>query len=201
MKLIGLTGGSGSGKTTAAKLFSDCGATIIDADAVAREIVLPESVVLKQICDTFGAIYINGDGTLNRAALGKLVFSDAEKLAQLNDIMVPAISKRIENIIEFLRASDTEVAVLDAPLLFDYHLDEICDTVILMSTPLPIRINRLIKRDGLSETAIMERIASQVDFDAYKARADYLLDATDKEMLKCDVEHIYRLLKEGCSCA
>lgn len=200
MKLIGLTGGSGSGKTTAAKYFSDCGAAIVDADAIARMVVLPGSAVLKKIAAAFGDKYIYDDGTLNRAALGRLVFSDKCQLKRLNDIMIPAISREIKTTLDAFEKTNTLVVVLDAPLLFDYHLDEICDAVVLMQTPLSTRIERLVKRDGLSEAEVRQRIASQQDFDALVDRAEYFLDASDRDLLRCEVARIYNRFKEEAAC-
>lgn len=200
MKLIGLTGGSGSGKTTAAKYFADSGAAVIDADAIARAVVLPGSDVLKQIEAAFGAEYINDDGTLNRAKLGRLVFSDDKQLKRLNEMMIPAILCEINAAVRLHKAAGTEVVVLDAPLLFEYDLNQICDVVVLMKTPLSIRLQRLAKRDGLSEAELKQRIASQADFDALSDRVDYLLDATDAACLKRDVERIISVLKEETAC-
>ncbi len=200
MKLIGLTGGSGSGKTTAAKHFLECGATVIDADLVAREVVLPNSPALCEIKNVFGDQYVNSDGTLNRTSLGSLVFSDVGRLKQLNNIMIPAILKRINETITERKADGKKVVILDAPLLFEYHLDEICDAIVLMCTPLSVRVERLMLRDGLSREAVMNRITSQSDYDSYVKRATYLLDASDASTLEREVKRIFRTFEEEEAC-
>ncbi len=179
MWLIGLTGGSGSGKTTAAKLFADYGIAVIDADEVARFVVRPNASALVQIAQVFGKKYLHEDGTLNRSMLGSLVFSDSSALAQLNRIMIPEILNEIQLRIKQLQDSGEKIALLDAPLLFEYQLDAICNSVVLMSTPLDIRIERLMKRDGLTEEEVKRRIQSQIDYSAYEDRVDYRVDATD----------------------
>lgn len=200
MKLIGLTGGSGSGKTTVANLFCKFGAVVIDADEIARQVVLPGTKALRQIETVFGEAYLQKDGTLNRRQLGRLVFSDAEELHRLNEIMIPAILAEIQNQIATLKQQQIPVVVLDAPLLFDYGLDAICDVVIIMNTPLEIRLERLKKRDGLSESELKSRIASQKDFSVYENRADFLLDATDKEYLEKAIWQIVIGLGEKNAC-
>lgn len=197
MKLIGLTGGSGSGKTTAAEIFAECGAAIIDSDILARKVVLPGMPALEKIEATFGKQYLFEDGSLDRASLGRLVFSDAEKLKQLNGIMIPAISALITDEVKKQESLGTQVVILDAPLLFEYHLDEQCDAVVLMSTPLETRIERLVKRDGLTETEILNRIGSQSDYSSYSDRSSYLLDATDAAILRKEVRRIYQLVTEA----
>lgn len=190
MWLIGLTGGSGSGKTTAAKLFSEYGVVVIDADEVARFVVRPNSAALTQIGKTFGSDYLLEDGTLNRAKLGSLVFSDKDSLERLNGIMIPQIMSEIELRLENLREKGVALALLDAPLLHEYHLDEICDSIVLMMTPTMTRVERLMKRDGLSRTEIEKRLLSQTDYSLYAENADYILDATDASVLQNCVSKI-----------
>lgn len=197
MKRIGLTGGSGSGKTTAAKIFAECGAAIIDSDLIARKVVLPGMPALSKIEAVFGKKYLLEDGSLDRASLGRLVFSDTEKLNELNDIMIPSISALIADEVKTLETLGSPVVVIDAPLLFEYHLDEQCDAIVLMCTPLEIRVERLMKRDGLTENEILNRIGSQSDYTLYSDRASYLLDATDETNLQKEVRRIYQLVMEA----
>ena len=158
--VIGLTGLTGAGKSTAAELLSRRGCHIIDADKVARR-VTDRPDILEKIKTAFGAECINADGTLNRRTLGQIVFNDAEKLQLLNSITHPPITA---DMLAEAKAHDGETVVLDVPLLKESGLDKVCDLVLRITAPEDVRAGRIIARDGLSPEEARARISSQAPF-------------------------------------
>ena len=155
---IGLTGGIGSGKSTVAARFSELGATLIDADAIAREVLAPGTPGLAQVAARFGAELVGPDGTLDRAALGRLVFADPQALADLNAITHPRIGQRTA---ELMAAAGPEaVVVYDVPLLVENGLAAGFDAVVVVEAPLELRLQRLARR-GVDRATAESRIAQQ----------------------------------------
>lgn len=168
MIVIGITGQSGSGKSIAAQVFKDRGIRVVDADKIAREITLPGTKAYKNIKSVFGDEYFNEDGTLNRKKLGNTVFSDNAKLLLLNSITHPEICSIIEKIIceESLKI-DAKALVIDAPLLKQVGLDKFCDVIIVVTSTIDNRIDRIIKRDGITLEAARNRAMIQEGEDYY----------------------------------
>lgn len=158
--IIGLTGLTGAGKSTAAEILRHCGCHIIDADKTGHRITNSPDI-LNKIKDAFGAEYVNADGTLNRRALGRLVFADGEKLRILNAITHPAISAEIT---AEATAHGNETVVIDCALLKECGLDKICHKVLCLTAPENIRIKRIMERDGLSRSEALNRINSQIPY-------------------------------------
>ena len=177
MKIIGLCGGSGSGKGTVCKAFLKHGIPSVDADAVYREIAVPGSPVLSDLAEEFGQGIINADGSLNRAALAKTVFGEgAEKCAKqrLDEITLARIIEEAEK--RFLSLSEQyEFAIFDAPLLFESGFDRKCDIIIAVIADTEIRISRIMSRDGISRESAEARIISQIPDDVIASRADYTI--------------------------
>jgi dephospho-CoA kinase len=174
MLRIGLTGGIGAGKSTAAQLFRDHGAAVIDADAIAREVVEPGSPALSQLADAFGAGVIAPDGTLQRSRLAEIAFADPESTARLNAIMHPAIRARTEHWYE--RYSDCPVVVHDVPLLVENGMSRIYHLSVLVDVSAETRVERLITSRGMDEADARRRIAAQAsDQQRYEA-CDVVLD-------------------------
>lgn len=164
-EIYGLTGGSGSGKSSAAKILKEKGFFVIDADITAREILNGD--VLKQLKIAFGNSVINSDGTLNRKALAKIVFADEDKLSLLNSITHPKIAQSIMKTIE--TCDYTNVIIDAAALLVCKPLMDICDKIIVVCANKETRISRIMKRDCLTYEEAVARIDSQM---------------TDEEMIK-----------------
>ena len=176
MRLIGLTGGMGSGKSTVARLLADHGAHVVDADAIAREVVEPGEPALAAIADRFGDEVLADDGSLDRAAVAAIVFADADALADLESITHPAIRDRIERrLAELAARGDDPVVVLDHPLLVETGLDERVDEVVVVAAPVDLRLDRLERFRGVDRDDARSRMASQASDEDRRAVADHVL--------------------------
>jgi len=173
MRRIGLTGGIGSGKSTVARLFQALGAHVIDADAVAREVVAPGSDGLAALVEAFGAGILTADGSLDRAALAQFVFSDPTAREQLNAITHPRIAVRTAELIAQLPTD--AVLVHDVPLLAELRLQGNYDIVVVVDAPDEQRVHRLVER-GLSEPDARARIRAQSTREQRLAVADVVID-------------------------
>jgi dephospho-CoA kinase len=178
MLLIGLTGNIASGKSTVARLLEQHGATLVDADRLAREAVRPGTPALARIVEQWGEEVLAPDDTLDRAALRGQVFADREQLEALNAIVHPEVERLRERRIEEARARGAEVVVCDIPLLFEKHLAGHFDAIILVDAPRPLRLERLVRDSGLHETDAMNMIAAQMPAELKRARSDYVIDNT-----------------------
>jgi dephospho-CoA kinase len=176
MQLVGLTGNIASGKSTVAQLFSELGATIIDADVLARRVVEPGMPALAAIVSKWGTDVLAADGTLNRAALRRVVFGDADQLESLNAIVHPEVEKLRQKLVSRARERGDRLVICDIPLLFEAHLTESFDRIILVDAPRPLRLDRLLRDRGLPEAEAMSMIAAQMPAELKRARADIVID-------------------------
>jgi dephospho-CoA kinase len=174
MVRIGLTGGIGAGKSTVATRLRELGATIIDADRVAREVVEPGTAGLAAVVAAFGPQVLLPDGQLDRPALGRLVFSDPEKLARLNAIVHPLIGERTQALID--AAPPDAVLVHDIPLLVENQLSSGFDLVIVVDAPESERIRRLVADRGMTEDEAVSRIRAQAGDAERRKVADVWID-------------------------
>ena len=170
MLCIGLTGPTGSGKTMAALWLAERGAAVIDCDLLARRVTAPGSPTLAKLAEVFGKEILAEDGTLDRALLAKRAFSDTEATKRLNAVTHPAILALVAAQLDELRAADTAVAVIDAPLLYESGLDRICDGVLAVLADREVRLRRICERDGIDREAGLRRMAAQPDDDFYLSR-------------------------------
>jgi dephospho-CoA kinase len=173
---IGLTGGIASGKSTISRLLSELGATIIDADAIARAIVVPGQPAWQQIVACFGDQILCADGSINRRKLGDIVFGDTEQRKRLEEITHPAIWRQVTSEIETAAAAGCQVAVLDVPLLLETGWDSKVDAVWVVYVNRVIQIERLMARDSLTQQQAEMRIDSQLSLEEKKKRADAVID-------------------------
>jgi dephospho-CoA kinase len=174
MLLVGLTGGIASGKTTVSAMLAECGAEVIDADHIARQVVMPGTPAWCKIRDHFGPGVLHPDGQLDRQALADIVFADKSKLALLNEITHPAIFARIADRLEAHHGQDV-VVVLDAALLIEAGLAEGVDVVVVVHSPREIQVERLAAK-GVGATDARNRIAAQLEPEKRLARADIVID-------------------------
>ncbi len=177
MRVIGLTGGIASGKSAVSTYLHRVGAAIIDADAVAREVVLPHRKAWEKIVGDFGTGVLNADQTINRALLGQIVFSDPVKLERLNQITHPEIVQAIRTKISEHRVSgDHQLVIVDAPLLIETGLHRVVDEVWVIYVNPEVQLERLLKRDRLALEQAQERIKSQMPFSEKVKVADRVFD-------------------------
>lgn len=176
MKVIGLTGGIASGKSTVSRYLKELGAYIIDADIIAREIVKPGKPAYREIVSCFGKEILRPDGEIDRARLGSMVFADPVARERLNQITHPRVKEAMEQELAQCKARGVRIAVLDVPLLYEAGMDKMADEVWVVWLPEPVQIERLISRDGLDEEAARMRVISQMPLDEKKKRGDVIID-------------------------
>lgn len=199
MKVIGLTGGIGAGKSTVSDLLRQKGMYVIDADRIAHEITEPGSPVLTQISQTFGDAVIRPDGSLDRKGLAALVFSDPEQKRQLEAITTAQVIRIIRQRLEQLADEGKERLVfVDAPLLFETGADALTDQVWLVDADLELRIARTMERDGADREEILRRIANQMPDDEKRARSHEIIDnSKGKDALYQRVEGLLKDYDQG----
>jgi dephospho-CoA kinase len=176
MLLVGLTGNIASGKSEVARLLGERGATLIDADLLAREAVKPGTKALDRIAEVWGKEVLAADGSLDRGALRRIAFSDPAQLEKLNAIVHPEVTRLRDVQIEKARSRGDNVVVCVIPLLFERNLVSDFDYIVLVDTPRALRLERLAEARGLTETEAMNMIASQMPAELKKARADYCIE-------------------------
>ena len=200
MMLVGLTGGVATGKSTVAKMFKQCGAVVIDADELARDVVTPGKPAWRTIVNTFGKTVLNPDRTINRQALGAIVFGNRTKLRILERIIHPRVAREQARLTQQAARNDPKAVVIyDVPLLFEAGVDKRVDKIIVVTTDRETQIARLEKRNGLSRTEAIRRIRSQIRLAEKVRRADYSLDGTMRRgPLAKAVSHIFKQLRLSC---
>jgi dephospho-CoA kinase len=174
MYLVGLTGGIASGKSTVAARFVEHGAELIDADAIAHEVVLPDTPTWRKIVEHFGADVLDADGFIDRPRLGALVFDDKGKRALLNQITHPPVIKEIASRLELFAAFDGLV-ILDVPLLVETEPDLAYEAIVVVATNADTQVRRLVELRGLTEQAARDRVAAQAPLEAKLARATHVI--------------------------
>jgi dephospho-CoA kinase len=196
MLLIGLTGNIASGKSTVAQLLAAQGATLIDADQLARRVVEPGTDALARIRERWGDDILSPDGTLDRAALRHIVFSEPEQLEALNAIVHPEITRLRKQELGEARARGDRIVIGDVPLLFERKLADEFDRIVLVDAPRPMRLERLVHERGLPETEAMAMIAAQMPAELKRARADFVIDNTGSlDELKANVLEVWDALE------
>ncbi|MBL6007713.1 dephospho-CoA kinase [Bacillus halotolerans] len=174
--VIGLTGGIASGKSTVANMLIDKGITVIDADIIAKQAVEKGMPAYRQIIDEFGEDILLENGDIDRRKLGALVFTNEQKRLALNSIVHPAVRE------EMLKRRDESIAnqetfvVLDIPLLFESKLESLVDKIIVVSVTKELQLERLTKRNQLTEEEALSRIRSQIPLEEKVSRADNVID-------------------------
>ena len=177
MKVIGLTGGTGSGKSTVAAYLEKKGCIIIDADKISRDLTKPGGEALEPIRRRFGADVFFEDGSLDRKKLGGIVFSDDAKLRSLEEITTDIVIKKILEKVEHLKKNGFNgTVILDAPLLFECGMKDCTDENWLVTCDLENRIQRLIDRDGISRQSILDRMANQLSDEQKRMMADRVIE-------------------------
>lgn len=176
MKLIGLTGGIGSGKSTVAQLLVRHGWELVDADQIARDIVEPGQPALAELADAFGEDILQADGSLDRGQLASRAFASREKTNLLNSITHPRIQEETQARFDSARRAGADFVVYDMPLLVDKGLHKDMDATIVVDVEVAERVRRLVEYRGLDEEDACRRIAAQIPDDVRRAAADFIID-------------------------
>lgn len=195
MKVIGLTGGIASGKTTVSTFLKSKGYEVIDADLISREIYNVDEDVYKKVITEFGTEILNNDRTINRKKLGKVVFNNKLKLKKLNEITHPIITNKILKKIEESKLRGEKICFVDAALLIEANLVKYVDEVWLVVADEEVQINRLMKRDNISYEDAKKRIESQMPVVEKKKYADFIIN--NSESVEYTIEQVTRLLNKA----
>lgn len=191
MKVIGITGGIGSGKSTVSNIIKNNNFPLIDCDEISRELTQNDDAVLSEISRCFGDSVFDDNGNLLRQELANIVFSDSSKKKILEDIVVTRIFEIVRDDLSKHRSLGTKLVFIDAPLLIETGLNRLCDVCVLVTADIETRINRVEKRDGISRDRVLERINNQMPESEKKAVADELIDNSGSiEYLNNSVERL-----------
>lgn len=194
---VGLTGGIASGKSTVLAQFKAHGASVIDADVIAREVVAPGTEGLQKIVANFGPAYIQEDGTLDRAKLGQLIFADEAERKKLNRLLHPLINRRMrEQMNRYETACPAVPVIADIPLLIENNLTALFDRIVVVYVPKALQIERLMRRDALTGEEAEQRINAQMPLEDKKKYADYVIDnAGSVDNTRRQVEDVWDSLR------
>ena len=185
--VVGLTGGIGCGKSEAARYLCSLGAKHIDADAISRSLTAEGGSALPKLRRIFGDGIFNADGSLNRRALGDLVFSDVASKRALEGVIHPLVQRQVMDEIAAASAAGIPVTILDVPLLFETGMDVLCDETWTMSVPPEVQVRRVQARDGMTEEQARARIAGQLPMEERNARANKVINS-DRPVEKTQAE-------------
>ena len=198
MRLVGLTGGIATGKSTFAALLRARGVPVVDADALARAAVAPGTPALAEVARTFGPEAIAEDGTLDRRRMAALVFADPEARRRLEAITHPAVRRLVQEETARLAAGGHDLAFYDVPLLFEVGLERDLDSVVVVHAPRSVQQERLARRDGLGPAEADARLAAQMDVEEKAARADFVVEnAGSREALGEKADRLLADLRKG----
>ena len=172
VKLIGLTGQSGAGKSTAAEMFAESGMTVINADALVAEIYESSPACLRAVAASFGQDIIGTDGRLDRRLLAKRTFESKENTALLGSIVHPFVIAETLKILKTISGT----AVFDAPQLFESNMDAVCDIIVSVTADESVRLRRIMERDGLMREQARERISAQYSEEFFRGHSDFTIE-------------------------
>ncbi|HVP67890.1 MAG TPA: dephospho-CoA kinase [Anaeromyxobacteraceae bacterium] len=198
MRLVGLTGGIGSGKSTFAAALRQLGVPVIDADRLARDAVRPGNPALAAIRKAFGEAAVGPEGELDRRAMADLVFRDPGARARLEAIVHPAVRERLSEETARLAARGHDLAFYDVPLLFETGLDRAVDCVVVVYAPEALQRSRLMTRDGISGAQADARLAAQLPIEEKARRADVVVENVEGlDELRAKAARVLAALRSG----
>ncbi len=193
MRVVGLTGGIGSGKTSVLQLFINKGVPVYIADVEAKRLMQSDKKLIKKIKATFGKASYSKGNQLSRAYLARQVFGNTKKLNQLNALVHPVVHKDLE---AFKQAQNTSFFIYENAILFENGSHLFCDYIITVTAPIAMRINRVIKRDQITEKQVQDRMQHQWDDELKIEKSDFVIENTDWETTKKIVDKLYLELLE-----
>lgn len=185
MKIIGITGGSGAGKTTVLHVLEEFDVRVIDCDKVYHELLASNGQLLAELSDRFGQAVFDGTGALDRKALGSAVFNDVGALMDLNAITHKYVGAEVDRQIEEARRDGRRAVAVDAIALIESGLGEKCDVTVAITAPAQMRVRRLMVRDGISEEYANLRIAAQKPDDFFETHCDHVFHNDGDEPAAC----------------
>ncbi|MFC5451836.1 dephospho-CoA kinase [Paenibacillus aestuarii] len=196
---IGLTGGIACGKSTVSQMLVSRGALLVDADQIARDVVEPGSPVLERVAAHFGQAVLQADGALNRKKLGEIVFKNPDARKDLESLLHPPIRARMREQMETAeREQPQRLVVVDVPLLYESGLQSMFQEVLVVYVPRHVQIERLMERDGISESAALDRLNAQMSIEDKRTLADYVIDNSGtKEQTSLLIDQFW--LRKGLS--
>lgn len=197
MIVVGLTGGVATGKTTVAKMFKQCGAAVIDADQLAHDVVKPGKPAWRAIVKLFGKTVINQDRSLDRQALGNIIFHNPNKRRQLERIIHPRVAREQQRLVRRIaKGKPHAVIIYEVPLLFEVGVDKRVNITIVVTADRDTQIARLTKRNGFSRAEAIRRIRSQMPLAKKIQRADHVLNGTfPRPSLRRQVGQLFKNLR------
>ena len=178
LRIFGLTGGIGSGKSTVGRWFRERGVPVIDADQLARDVVAPGTQGLRAIADRFGSGVVAANGELDRKAVAAIVFEDPEARRALNAITHPLVGALFAETTALLDRRGEPLACYEVPLLFEVGLDQMISPIVVVAVPAEVQVERATRRDASTEDEARARIAAQLPLEEKVRRADYVIDNT-----------------------
>lgn len=192
MKCIALTGGIATGKSTVARIFKKAGIPIVDSDQLARQVVLPDTPALQEVSKVFGQNFITSDGHLDRKKMADLIFTDEQARERLEAIIHPQIALALSKKLQDLATLGYRWVIYEVPLLFEKNMEAHFFATILVYCSEKSQLERLVKRDKISEDAALQRIRSQLSTDEKKRKATFSIDS-DKNLdqVEKEVAHIW----------
>jgi len=197
MKIIGLTGGIATGKSTVSKLFRRVGIRVIDADIVYKELSKPGNVLYNKIIGAFTSAIVGRDYLIDWKHLGQIVYNDEGLRQKLNDLTHPAVKKEILAQVEKLRQSNEHYVVIEVPLLFESGFDSLCDLTVVVKTNPEVQLSRLMIRDLIDKETAQVKIAAQMPLDEKCKRATYVIDnSTDLNSTEKQLQEILEKIRK-----
>jgi dephospho-CoA kinase len=194
--LVGLTGGLGAGKSTVARMLADRGAVVVDADALARGALDPGTHAFHQAVELFGEGILASDGSIDRAALAAVVFADEEKRRTLESLTHPEVFRQLAETVEALQGTDS-VVVFDAALIVETGFHEACDVLVVVTAPLEVQVERVMRDRGMSRPEADARMATQLDPKRREAPAHHVIrNDGDLQHLDAQVDRVWADLRE-----
>lgn len=195
MLKIGITGGIGCGKTTFCKVFETLGIPVFYADTVAKELMIADPILITGIKDTFGEESYFEDGTLNNKHIAAIVFNNVDELNKLNALVHPAVFRAFETWEKDVPSS-VPYTLKEAALLFESGSYQMCDVNILVTSPLAVRLARVMQRDNVTEAQVLARMDKQFSDDKKMAMADYFIENTEQKSV---IEQVLNLHQQFLS--
>lgn len=195
MKVVGVIGGIGAGKTTVCRCLEKLQVPVYYADVEAKKLMNSLKCIQEQLVGNFGAAVLR-DGLVDFKSLGVKVFANPHELEKLNGIVHPEVFKHF---VEWVRQQDSALpfVCIESAVLFESGMDSQVDKLVLVDAPKSVRVARIIARDGLTETAAEARIASQMSTDALRKKADWVLDTNENKLLLPEIVKLYNILQYG----